>query len=72
MQLCVCGDASKGPKEDANKNSSLFSIRWKNTRTASCAASCAIEGTTRKRSKEAISDIGSNHYISDHFLKESS
>ena len=38
------------------------------------AAQLAVQSKVRreKEVKEAISDIGSNHYISDHFLKESS
>jgi len=38
------------------------------------AGQLAVQSKVRreKEVKEAISDIGSNHYISDHFLKESS
>jgi len=38
------------------------------------AAQLAVQSKVRreKEVEEAISDIGSNHYISDHFLKESS
>ena len=73
MQLCVCAamPMPKGSKENAkNKNSGLLGGKT----TALQAAQLAVQSKVRreKEVKEAISDIGSDHYISDHFLKESS
>jgi hypothetical protein len=71
MQLRVCGDASKGSKEDAkNKNSSLLGRKT----TALQAAQLAVQSKVQRENKmkEAISDISSDQYISDNFLTESS
>ena len=61
----------KGSKENAkNKNSSLLGGKT----TALQAAQLAVQSKVQreKEVKEAISDIGSDQYISDHFLTESS
>jgi hypothetical protein len=71
MQLCVCGDASKGSKENAkNKNSGLLGGKT----TALQAAQLAVQSKVQreKEVKESISDIGSDQYDSDNFLTESS
>jgi hypothetical protein len=56
MQLCVCGDASKGSKEDAkNKNSSLLGGKTPALQAAQLAVQSKVQ--REKEVKEAISDI---------------
>lgn len=70
MQLCVWGDTSKGSKEDAkNKNSSLLGGKTPALQAAQLAVQSKVQ--REKDVKEAISDIGSDQYISDHYLTES-
>jgi hypothetical protein len=64
MQLCVCGDASKGSKEDAkNKNSRLLGGKTPALQAAQLAVQSKLQ-----REKKTISDIVSDQYIFDHFF----
>ena len=51
MQLCVCGDASKGSKEDAkNKNSSLLGGKTPALQAAQLAVQSKVQREKNKRS----------------------